>query len=303
MGREVKRVPLDFDWPLSKVWQGFLRPDELDGIKCPDCKNGYSQAAQKLHDLWYGYVPFDPASTGSTPLTASTPAVRAFAERNVERAPDYYGTGERAIVWEAQRLADLWNGMWSHHLAQDDVDALVAAGRLKDFTHAWTREAGWQPKDPAVRPTAAEVNEWSLRGLGHDAINAYACVKARCEREGIEDSCATCGGDSSLEAYPGQRADAEAWEPTEPPTGEGWQLWETVSEGSPISPVFDTPEALARWMSSPAYTWGVNKHGQPSYEPALAFIKAGWAPSFASTAETGLVSGVEFIADHAAATN
>ena len=36
---------------------------------------------------------------------------------------------------------------------------------------------------------------------------------------------------------------------TPPPTGVGYQMWEFTSEGSPISPVFDTPEGLARWLS------------------------------------------------------
>jgi hypothetical protein len=37
-----------------------------------------------------------------------------------------------------------------------------------------------------------------------------------------------------------------------PPEGPGWQLWETTSEGSPTSPVFETPEALARWATDNA---------------------------------------------------
>ena len=32
MGREVKRVALDFNWPLHKVWEGFQNP--LDTIRC-----------------------------------------------------------------------------------------------------------------------------------------------------------------------------------------------------------------------------------------------------------------------------
>jgi hypothetical protein len=32
----------------------------------------------------------------------------------------------------------------------------------------------------------------------------------------------------------------------------GWQLYETVSEGSPLSPVCATKDELAAWMSSPA---------------------------------------------------
>lgn len=290
MSREVKRVPLDFDHPLNQVWPGYLMPDTLDENKCPDCQNGYSPQAQHLHDLWYGHLPFDPASTGSTPPTPASPPVRAFAERNIANAPDFYGRGEHAIVREATRLATLCNGQWGHHLAQQDVDALVQAGRLRDFTHTWVKGDGWVEKDPKVTPTAQQVNDWSLGGFGHDSINAMITVRARCEREGSPVECATCQGHSTLEAYPGQRAQAEAWERSEPPTGEGWQLWETVSEGSPISPVFATAEELAAWMSDPER----GRNWVPA-EVAAKFIADGWAPSFVGTPQTGLVSGVEFV--------
>ncbi|MEH0542988.1 hypothetical protein QA802_07865 [Streptomyces sp. B21-105] len=291
MGREIRRVPLDFEWPLNEVWKGFLSPDTLDGEKCPDCKSGYSPQAQNLYDLWFGKIPFDPSSTGSTPWRHDSPPVRAFAERNLSNAPDYYGTGEAALLREAQRLADLFNEGWSRHLAQDDVDALIAADRLYDFTHTWTRENGWQPKEPSVTPTAEQVNEWSISGLGHDAINASVVVRARCEREGVESICQTCDGHATIEAYPGQRADAEAWEPTDPPEGDGWQLWETVSEGSPVSPVFATADGLAAWMSDPER----GDRWVPQ-EVAAKFIADGWAPAFVSSARThGLVSGVEYV--------
>lgn len=35
----------------------------------------------------------------------------------------------------------------------------------------------------------------------------------------------------------------------EVPTGAGYQMWETCTEGSPISPSFATPEELARWLA------------------------------------------------------
>lgn len=289
MGREIRRVPADFDWPLNKVWEGFLSPDKFDETPCPDCKNGYSPQAENLYDLWYGKIPFDPASTGSEPWRHDTPAIRARAERNIADAPDYYGNGESAIVREAQRLADHFNSGWLHHLSQDDVDALVAAGRLKDLTHTWSRADGWQEKDPPVTPTAAQVNEWSLSGFGHDAINASIVVRARCERQGVDTICPTCKGHAGIEKYEGQRAEAEAWEPTDPPKGDGWQLWETVTEGSPISPVFATSDELAAWMSDPER--GTRWVPQ---EVAAKFIADGWAPSFIASPQTGVVSGVEW---------
>ena len=33
----------------------------------------------------------------------------------------------------------------------------------------------------------------------------------------------------------------------EPPKGDGYQLWETTSEGSPASPVFETLDKLCEW--------------------------------------------------------
>lgn len=318
--REVRRVPLDFDWPQGEVWEGYLMPGKFGEEPCEACcydrapsimdrlfpqprsGTGYAPHANYLHDLWYGYVPFDPESTGSVPLRPDTPAVRAFAERNISRDPAFYGAASRhdalrqsareahaegritddrladmlgridvmerqedcdsaalaeaAITREAQRLAALWNGQWSHHLNQEDVNALVADGRLRDFTHTWTRGEGWQEKSPPVVPAAAQVNEWSLHGMGHDSINASICVSARCKREGYDDTCPACGGHGSVEKYPGQRAEAEAWEPQEPPSGDGWQLWETTSEGSPNSPVFATAEELAAWCETGATAFG-----------------------------------------------
>lgn len=294
MSREVRRVPLDFNWPLRKVWGGYITPENLRLPACPNCESGYSEGAQNLHDLWYGYIPFNPESTGSTPLRADTPAVRAFAERNVQRSPEYYGTSESAVVREAQRLADLWNSCWSHHLSQDDVNALVEDGRLMDFTHTCRKGEGWKKIEPPVIPTAAEVNEWSIRGFGHDSINCWVVISARCKREGIEERCATCGGHATVEAYPGQRAEAEAWEWTQPPEGSGFQLWETVSEGSPISPVFNSAEGLAAWIAGP----DSGRDWMPQ-EAAAKFIKAGWAPSFVGTPETGLVRGPEYVGCHA----
>lgn len=266
-------------------------PDALDEDECVSCGgSGYSPEARHLTDQWYGHASFDPASTGSAPFTIDTPEVRAFAERNITGGSGFYGSGETAIRREALRLVTLWNAMWCHHLEQADVDALVEAGRLHDFTHTFVRGEGWKPHDPTPVVTAEMVNRWSLGGLGHDGINQGIVVAAKCKRLGVSERCSICDGHGSLERYPGQRAEAEAWERTDPPAGDGWQLWETVSEGSPISPVFATAEELSRWLQTD-YRSGLEKKPLTK-EQADNFVRVGWAPSLISDS-TGVHPGIE----------
>lgn len=293
MSREIRRVPLNFDWPTGKVWNGYLMPNHLQPDQCPACDGaGWSPHAKNLQDLWYGNIPFDPTSNGSTPYTPDTPAVRRFAERQIERTPDYYGTGEPAIRREAQRVADLFNSMWCHHLNEADVAALLAADRLYCLTHTCTRENGWQRITPPVTPTPQQVNEWSMSGFGHDSSNCWAAIKARCGREGVDYLCGTCGGEPQVWRDDAHKAAYEAWTRTDPPTGEGWQLWETVSEGSPISPVFPTGDLLARWIADPDRKPARDWMPLPA---AQQFVQAGWAPSFVVTPESGVVSGAEWV--------
>jgi hypothetical protein len=295
MGREVRRVPPDFDHPVHEIWPGYLMPDSLSLPPCPDCGGrGYSRRALELFDLWYGHTPFSPEDNGSVALSPDTPAVREFAERNVTRSPDFYGTGGGTVRHEATRLAALWNGCWSHHLNADDVAALVAANRLWDLTRTWSPEGRWQPKDPPVMPTPDQVNEWAIRTFGHDAINASVVVRARLRARSVPEVCDRCEGSGDV-ATEEQRAAHEAWQRTDPPTGDGWQLWETVSEGSPISPAFTSTGALAAWMAYNDCTVG---GPMPSFEAALRFVEAaGWAPSFIGD-NSGVVDGATWVGTH-----
>lgn len=281
MGREVKRVALDFDWPLEKVWGGYRNPFYSQCIDCPDCGGtGSSPEARRLSDLWYGNAPFRPEDRGSKPHLPTDEHVLCVARRNLEHSPEYYGRGERALQREAQRLAAHFNRGWMHHLSQDDVNALANGDRLHDFTHTWTKEDGWQPKKPPYIPTASEVNAWSCVGFGHDSINQWICVSAECERLGYETTCKRCGAEGTL--WPSQAIHdaAESWERKEPPSGEGWQVWETVSEGSPITPVFDTREALIDYLVEGGDGWD-RKRGDGGWtrENAESFVSHAWAPS------------------------
>ncbi len=153
----------------------------------------------------------------------------------------------------------MWNEQWSHHLAQEDVDALIEGGRLMDFTHDFVSGEGWKQKEPMPLVTAKEVNERSIGSLGHDSINQWVCVRAKCQREGVEQSCAHCNGEGAVWQPLEAEERAESWENVEPPAGEGYQLWETVSEGSPISPVMADPRELANWCADNATIFASEK--------------------------------------------
>lgn len=83
----------------------------------------------------------------------------------------------------------------------------------------------------------------------------------------------------------------------EPPKGygneSGYQVWQDVSEGGPVSPVFLKPEDLANWMveNDTSITKGT------SYEGWLNMIKSeGFAPSGIVSTD-GYGSGVKMLYD------
>jgi hypothetical protein len=209
MGREVKRVALDFDWPISRVWVGFVNPHYRE---CDDCEAGWS----RTHDRIAKYI--------------------------------------RPLIWDRD---------------------------LKD--------------DPMMRRVAEFLTgrpyEYGL--FGYDSIAASNAVDKIGHLAGLPDdwrTCPTCGGDG---IHPGVRVAYEAWEEYEPPAGDGWQMWETTSEGSPISPVCESPEALARWLAdNRASTFGADT---ATYEQWLAMIGRGWAMS-AVLHDGVMESGVSFAA-------
>lgn len=63
-----------------------------------------------------------------------------------------------------------------------------------------------------------------------------------------------------------------------PPEGPSYQLWNTTTEGHPMSPPFEKPEDLARWLvDNKISSLG---HFTSTYEEWLEFIRGpGWAPS------------------------
>lgn len=259
MGREIKRVALDFDWPHGEVWTGYLNPHYGEQVDCPKCEGtGSSRAGRLLGCLWYRHLHDEAMVILRTNL----------------------GFPAKMVVW-ANRILVSGRG-WNKQLDQKDVNALIEGNRLWDFTRVpRTPEQveivkqkmadggnSWLPTDNGYIPTADEVNAWSRHGFGHDSINSWICVKARAKRYGVEARCDACDGNGHV-SNPELEARIEAWEQTEPPSGDGWQVWETVSEGSPVSPVFASADGLVEWLISEGY----------SLEAASKFVEHGWVMS------------------------
>jgi hypothetical protein len=210
MGREVRRVPLDFDWPVGKVWDGFVNPHY---VQCPDCRSGSTASKEALGRL---------------------------------------------------------------------VHLILIAGSdsIRGAVHPWLREAGINSVGKDFHELTAGLAGRAPRGaLGHDGIDRWSATKKIIAAAGLPEgwgTCKTCGGHA---VHPDHREAYESWGPGGPPTGEGWQLWETVSEGSPITPVYTTAEELIDHMCSGPPNSLPRDTGW-SREVAELFVKGdGWAPS------------------------
>ncbi|MDP3937911.1 MAG: hypothetical protein Q8R92_07220 [Deltaproteobacteria bacterium] len=187
MGREVRRVALDFEHPIRERWSGFVNPHYLE---CPaHCGGGYSEEYR-------------------------------FLEPHV-----------RTLLRDAEK------------------------------------------KGGAALKIATALAEREPFPFGFEGMATYVTTEKILALAGALLTCPVCGGSG---VDPKIQSVYDAWVPTPPPPGDGWQMWETTSEGSPISPVFSTPEDLAHWLSnSRASSFGDDT---ATYEQWLGMIQGpGWA--------------------------
>jgi hypothetical protein len=155
----------------------------------------------------------------------------------------------------------------------------------------WNPDKPYDQNPETIRPTADILDfltaftglpadkftgPWS--NPGHDILRAMIKHAGLPEKWGWCPVCDGTGAGGTSE----ERKASEEWTQTEPPAGDGWQLWETTSEGSPITPVFATKEELAAHIASPAYAYGRAGRDGISLEAATALVEDGWAPSFST---------------------
>ena len=67
-----------------------------------------------------------------------------------------------------------------------------------------------------------------------------------------------------------------------------FQVWETVSEGTPVTPPFATPEELVEYLVKHGDEWDQSRGtGGWKRSSAEAFVKQGWAPSMMVSVGSG----------------
>lgn len=152
---------------------------------------------------------------------------------------------------------------WEHPKRQDD---------MRDFQPMFDR------------PFAPAAKEWKENFLAWESGHNASMNRPRGEKDTEE-----CW------EYYGNPPDRDYYRPDWPEeTRTHYQMYETTSEGTPISPVMETPEELARWLvdnnasAFAGYT--------ASYEGWLRVAKGGYACTAVSS-DGEMESGVEALTE------
>lgn len=258
MSRELRRVPLDFDWPLKKVWGGFINPNYKP---CPAtetlmCSGGYTPAQRWLE-----------AIVRLIAIVGEEAAAAPHAEQLKAMGRSY------PHPWlEEWNMAAREPRKTPPHLDAPEGDETEGerVTRMRQlFEH-------YQENTPRLLPLTAEMVQF-VEGLakakmdgGLHSIN-FDIYKALLKAAGIKKNsgwgiCTVCKGSG---VDPAVKDAYDAWKETPVPKGDGYQLWSTVSDGAPVSKVYATREEFVAHLIGEGYT----------PRAAEQFTKTGWTPS------------------------
>lgn len=107
---------------------------------------------------------------------------------------DFEGTGNR----------------WCDKITQDEVEALVKHGRLRDvvgrscyYDEELNTWIGWENNvkieiEPPTMPLAEDINENERTGMGHDAIDRAILIETRAKRLRVFGYCEYCKGNGYI---------------------------------------------------------------------------------------------------------
>lgn len=294
MGRELKRVALDFQWPLDKIWKGYLNPFHK---KCPWCESGYLKALWDfeafMRDLGYA------ASASETRPVSYKPvidplfpkALKSWCSDKEHRFRCRWPWPDLPIVKSLLEIA----GLPEDWATEVEAKAILLLAEY-DLPEVKYKEQYFSNSDQSYPPYS--LSEYGIGDVGPKFWELLEALEARrgflgwdslwtaekkmfdkfgtppgwekvtsYEGEVLIGACRPCKGTG---IHPDLYEKVMAWEKFEPPAGPGYQVWETVSEGSPVSPVCATEEDLVKWCLSQGY----------SEDAAKGFLKSSWAPSF-----------------------
>ena len=246
MSREIKRVPLTFDWPLDKTWEGYINPFY---VLCEACLQGQTWAGWWLQKICYLLSMMADASVSDEPMH---PWLYEFPMAPYELRPEMkalYPSGSGKMppreAYELMRptpdMAALFDG----------ITKIVHEGKPHTLFNSRSQDE--------YKVYRALVRASKVKDFGH---------------------CKACDGTGIKPEFQKQH---EAWRRTDPPEGDGWQVWQTVGEGSPITPVFPTAETLVDYLSTYGTIWDQERATRGSSMPsgpwrreaAEAFVKMG----------------------------
>ena len=215
MGREIRRVPVDFQHPI--VW------------------------VERLHRPMFG---------DGGPRTLWKHELQPMHDQSLSGAQAEWDRG--LVEWPDSRLA------------QSVYDA-------DDLARAEKRVA-----EPfmGLRPTQGERDyiEYARAHLGERVWKSYEDYAG-----------ARPGADDEANRY----YQPEGWPP---PDERGYVVYQTVSEGTPITPTFATQEELIDWLATKGTAWD----GPMSRAGAERFVRQQpYVPSGISTPATGLLTGLQ----------
>ena len=241
MSLTLKRVPLDFDWPLRKIWQGYENTLDDGGVRCTLCNgDGMTPECRFLHETYYRHNINDTGFFG------------AFIGTNMVAVPDaaelkHMGWPDRIIqnIEWARKAGFTSLTHWSDKLDEEDIRLLAKAKRL-DEVHIFRRGKWIKPKS-ASQITPDDINRFIGMYKGSISGFEWAGTKRRLRKMGAKHACGACKGKGHVYHDIAKKKAYDRWKRTEPPKGPGFQLWETVTDGSPISPVFESGLELATW--------------------------------------------------------
>lgn len=240
----VERVPLDFDWPLDEIWKGYVNPHY---VPCDTCDgDGDTVAAH-----WLSSVSYILAMLGEW----------AADERGAHPWLNEFPLAPHRIRKDLRALYPRMRGgpmpppdaYETQRPGQDMVDLLTGLVRDAKYPRRdslFTRERHYVYK--AILKAAGMPTKWGV--------------------------CPDCKG-SGVEAD--HYKDYKRWRSKKPPRGRGWQVWENVSEGAPITPVFATADDLVDYLCTKGTTWDQKRYGKGPWrrEAAVQFVKDMGSPS------------------------